>query len=281
MNNILKIQERCVGCRSCEQSCPKHCISFVEDKEGFLYPEVDDKKCIECKICLKVCPCENAKLHRSTPKKVWAWKSTKSADVMRSASGGAADSAAKTVLEMNGVVYGAAYDEKFVVSHIEVTDDEDRKKIQSSKYVQSDLKDCYTKIKKRLTQNRKVLFTGCPCQVAGLYAFLGGDKNNLYTIDLICHGVPSPKFLKRYLEYQSEKNGGQVNYLNFRSKDKKGWSTRIKIKTKKKTMEMPLVLDRYGKHFMEGDCYRESCYQCEFANINRVGDITVGDFGEL
>lgn len=278
MNNILKIQERCVGCRSCEQSCPKHCISFVEDKEGFLYPEVDDKKCIECKICLKVCPCENAKLHRSTPKKVWAWKSTKSADVMRSASGGAADSAAKTVLEMNGVVYGAAYDEKFVVSHIEVTDDEDRKKIQSSKYVQSDLKDCYTKIKKWLTQNRKVLFTGCPCQVAGLYAFLGGDKNNLYTIDLICHGVPSPKFLKRYLEYQSEKNGGQVNYLNFRSKDKKGWSTRIKIKTKKKTMEMPLVLDRYGKHFMEGDCYRESCYQCEFANINRVGDITVGDF---
>lgn len=281
MNNILKIQERCVGCRSCEQSCPKHCISFVEDKEGFLYPEVDDKKCIECKICLKVCPCENAKLHRSTPKKVWAWKSTKSADVMRSASGGAADSAAKTVLEMNGVVYGAAYDEKFVVSHIEVTDDEDRKKIQSSKYVQSDLKDCYTKIKKWLTQNRKVLFTGCPCQVAGLYAFLGGDKNNLYTIDLICHGVPSPKFLKRYLEYQSEKNGGQVNYLNFRSKDKKGWSTRIKIKTKKKTMEMPLVLDRYGKHFMEGDCYRESCYQCEFANINRVGDITVGDFWEI
>lgn len=197
---------------------------------------------------------------------------------MRSASGGAADSAAKTILQTGGVVYGAAYDENLVVSHIEITTDSDREKIQSSKYVQSDLKDNYSKARRQLSEGQTVLFTGTPCQIAGLYAFLGGDQENLYTVDLICHGVPSPKFFKKYLEYQSKQIEGKVIYFNFRSKDKRGWGTQYLLKTEKKTETKPLSLDRYGKHFMEGDCYRESCYQCAYANMNRVGDLTVGDF---
>lgn len=278
MENISRIQERCVGCRSCEQSCPKHCISIVENEEGFWYPVVDKQSCVGCKMCLKACPVENTKLHRSIPQYVWAWRNKNEADIMRSASGGAADSAAKAVLQIGGVVYGAAYDERLVVSHIEVTDTAGREKLQSSKYVQSDLKNCYSQAKKRLSEGRIVLFTGTPCQIAGLYAFLGGDRANLYTVDLICHGVPSPKFFKKYLEYQNKQMAERIIYFNFRSKDKRGWGTQYLLKTKTKTKTKTLSLDRYGKHFMDGDCYRESCYQCAYANIERVGDLTVGDF---
>lgn len=278
MENISRIKEKCVGCKSCEQSCPKHCISMVDNKEGFWYPVVDEKNCVECGKCLKTCPVENAEQHRNMPQTVWAWRNKNDADIMKSASGGAADSAAKTVLQMGGVVYGAAYDEQLVVSHIEVERDEDREKLQSSKYVQSNPKDSYSKVKKRLAEGKTVLYTGTPCQIAGLYAFLGGDKPNLYTVDLICHGVPSPKFFKKYIEYQNKKTDGRVIYFNFRSKDKRGWGTQYLLKTKTKTKTKTLSLDRYGKHFMDGDCYRESCYQCAYANTSRVGDITVGDF---
>lgn len=278
MENISKIKEKCVGCKSCEQSCPKQCISMIENKEGFWYPFVDEKNCVECELCLKRCPVENTDIHRNEPKKVWAWRNKNDEDIMRSASGGASDSAVKTVLQFGGVAYGAAYDEKFVVSHIAVTTDVQRQKIQSSKYVQSDLKDCYSKVKEDLLKGKRVLFTGTPCQIAGLYAFLGGDKENLHTIDLICHGVPSPKFFKKYLEYQKSKIDESIVYFNFRSKDKRGWGTQYLLKTKTKTKTKTLSLDRYGKHFMDGDCYRESCYQCPYANTKRVGDLTVGDF---
>ena len=280
MENISRIKEKCVGCKSCEQSCPKHCISMVENKEGFWYPSVDEKSCIECKVCLKKCPVENTEFHRNEPHKVWAWRNKNDVDIMRSASGGAADSAAKTVLQMGGAVYGAAYDEQLAVSHIEVTDEAEREKLQSSKYVQSDPKDSYTKVKQRLSDGKTVLFTGTPCQIAGLYAFLGGNPENLYTVDLICHGVPSPKFFKKYLEYHNKQTAGSVIYFNFRSKDKRGWGTQylLKAKTKTKTKTKTFSLDRYGKHFMDGDCYRESCYQCAYANTSRVGDLTVGDF---
>lgn len=276
MENISRIKEKCVGCKSCEQSCPKHCISMEENKEGFWYPVVDEKNCVECGKCLKTCPVENAEQHRNTPQTVWAWRNKNDVDLMKSASGGAADSAAKAVLQMGGVVYGAAYDEQLVVSHIEIESNVRREKVQSSKYVQSDPNNSYSKVKQRLAEGKKVLYTGTPCQIAGLYAFFGGDKPNLYTVDLICHGVPSPKFFKKYIEYQNRQTDGRVIYFNFRSKDKRGWGTQYLLKTKTKTKT--LSLDRYGKHFMDGDCYRESCYQCAYANTSRVGDITVGDF---
>lgn len=278
MENISRIKEKCVGCKGCQQSCPKHCISMEIDKEGFWYPHVDEKKCINCGKCLKTCPIENKDMHREIPQTVWAWRNKNYEDIMKSASGGAADSAAKTILRMGGVVYGAAYDEKMSVNHIEVVIEKERNKLQSSKYVQSDQKDSYTRVKQRLAEGKAVLYTGTPCQIAGLYAFLGGDKLNLYTVDLICHGVPSPKFFERYLEYQNRRMGDRVISYNFRSKDKRGWGTQYLLKTKTKTKTKMLSLDRYGKHFLEGDCYRECCYKCDYANIKRVGDLTVGDF---
>ncbi len=281
MENISRIKEKCVGCKSCEQICPKHCISMVESNEGFWYPSVDEKSCIECKLCLKKCPVENTEFHRNNPQKVWAWRNKNDTDIMRSASGGAADSAAKTILQMGGVVYGAAYDEQLVVSHIEVTDEAEREKLQSSKYVQSDLKDSYAKAKQRLFEGKTVLFTGTPCQIAGLYAFLGGDQDRLYTVDLVCHGVPSPRFYEAYLCYQGQKKKEGIEYINFRSKEKWGWGTYYMLKSRTKKETGPLSLDKYGQHFLKGDCYRECCYLCPYANTNRVGDLTVGDFWSI
>lgn len=277
MENISIVKEKCVGCRSCEQICPKKCIDIKPNYEGFLYPSIKDDECIHCGLCIKACPTKNEFQHRNEPISVWGFKN-KSEDIMQSASGGAADVATKTILNKDGVVYGAAYNEDLKVEHIEVNKLAEKYRLQSSKYVQSDINDCYTKAKIQLIKGKKVLFTGTPCQIAGLYSFLGKDYPNLITIDLICHGVPSPKLFEKYLEYQSDKLKEKIVSYNFRSKDKRGWGTQYLLKTKTKTKTKTLALDKYGKHFLDGDCYRECCYQCPYANTNRVGDITVGDF---
>lgn len=278
MKNISTIGNRCVGCRSCEQVCPISCISINENHEGFLYPSVDEDACILCGRCINSCPIENREIHRNQPSEVWAVTNTNAENIMNSASGGASDIFVRTTLRNNGVAFGAVYDEKFHVHHIEVTTVDDAYKFQSSKYVQSDTENVYTQIKDRLKEGRKVLFTGTPCQVAGLYSFLGGDDENLYTIDLICHGVPSPKLFKKYVEYMEKILGEKLIYYNFRSKEKRGWGTHYLLKTKTKTKTNALSLDRYGKHFLASDCLRECCYECAYASIDRVGDITVGDF---
>lgn len=278
MKNIAQIQLKCVGCRSCEQSCPKECITMIENNEGFLYPKIDEKMCIECQKCINVCPVKRKELHRNESKSIFAWKNKNEKDIMCSASGGIADSITKTILKESGVVFGAAYDKNLEVRHIEITEDKERHRLQSSKYVQSDVNNSFTKVKARLVEGKKVLFTGTPCQISALYSYLGGDKEGLYTIDLICHGVPSPKLFKKYIDYQEKKLGEKIIEYNFRSKDKRGWGTQYILKTKTKTKTKTLILDKYGKHFMLGDCYRECCYECEYANVRRVGDITVGDF---
>lgn len=280
MNNVSKIGLDCVGCRSCEQSCVKSCIEMKENKEGFIYPLVDDLTCISCGICLKRCPVYSGTDKYSQPLEVFALKSKDKSSIYQSASGGAADLAAKVILERHGVVYGAAYTNDLKVQHICITSNEERVKLQSSKYVQSDLNDCFTKVKKQLISGKLVLFTGVPCQVEGLYSFLGKEYENLYTLDLICHGVPSQKFLDKYLAYQEKCIRSKILYINFRSKDKRGWGTQYLLKTRTETRAKTrtMSLDKYGKHFMEGDCYRESCYRCRYANTKRVGDLTVGDF---
>lgn len=278
MKNISNVKNNCVGCRSCEQLCPQKCITLEPNHEGFLYPRIAEKKCIGCGVCLRACPTKNGAEHRHQPQSVWAFKNNNEQQIMESASGGAADVASEIILGRNGVVYGAAYDENLVVRHIEVTDKASKRELQSSKYVQSDLNQCYSKAKKALQNGKLVLFTGTPCQIAGLYAYLGGDQPGLYTLDLICHGVPSPKLFAKYLQYQEQKMNGKILQMNFRSKANRGWGTQYLLRTATKTKTNILALDRYGKHFMAGDCYRECCYQCAYANMDRVGDITVGDF---
>ena len=133
MGNISNIDNKCVGCRSCEQKCPKHCITMQPTKEGFFYPVIDDEKCIRCGVCEKACPVNNTKLHRNNPQEVWAFRNKAEKQIMQSASGGAADVACGVVLRQGGIVFGAAYDDDLVVKHIAVSDEKGRKKLQSSK----------------------------------------------------------------------------------------------------------------------------------------------------
>lgn len=280
MKNISGIGNKCYGCGSCEQKCPVNCITVEENHEGFIYPIVNSEKCIECKICINSCPVINVdKIKNKNTIKQYAVINNDRKRLLNSASGGMSDVVAYYIIDNGGVVYGAAYDAKLKVKHIRVDNKKDLYRIQSSKYVQSDTRNIYNFVKKDLRDDKVVLFTGTPCQIAGLYAFLG-DKNNdnLYTLDIICHGVPSPKFFEKYINYIEHKLNEKVIFYNFRDKSKKGWGTQYLLKTKTKTKTKTLALDKYGSHFMKGDCYRESCYKCQFANIKRPGDITTGDF---
>ena len=153
-------------------------------------------------------------------------------------------------MDKNGVVYGAAYDHDLKVSHIEVTETSEAKRLQSSKYVQSDIGNTYKQAKLKLQEGHIVLFTGTPCQIAGLYSFLDKTYENLFTIDLVCHAVPSPLLFEKYLEWYGNKIGEKVESYNFRSKQKRGWGTQYLVKTKTKIKTNILSLDRYGKHFM-------------------------------
>ena len=278
MKNISDVKNNCVGCRSCEQVCPKNAIVIKEQEDGFLYPYVDQEKCIDCSLCVKHCPTQLSKNSSIVPLKVFAFRNKNDVQIMQSASGGVGALAAQEIIKEGGIAYGVSYNKSFDVKHIRVDCLSDLPQIQSSKYVQSDTGNTYSQVQKDLLAGKTVLYTGTPCQIDGLHSFLKKDYKNLYTIDLICHGVPSPKFFKKYLEFQNKQTDGKIIYYNFRSKDKRGWGTQYLLKTKTKTKTKTLSLDRYGKHFMSGDCYRECCYQCAYANIHRVGDLTIGDF---
>ncbi|WP_077611307.1 Coenzyme F420 hydrogenase/dehydrogenase, beta subunit C-terminal domain [Clostridium sp. Marseille-P2415] len=279
MDNIKVVGKACVGCRSCEQSCPVKCIRLRPNQEGFLYPDVDEQVCLSCGVCLKKCPAFDFKPQGRKPVRVLGFKSNDRERILQSASGGASDLFARFIIQAGGSVYGCAYTENLEARHIKVDKIEDLYRLQSSKYVQSDLKYCYDSAKSELDKGKLVLFTGTPCQIGGLYKYLGNlSYDNLFTVDIICHGVPSPELLRKYFAYQEKKLGEELKYFNFRSKEKRGWGTQYLLKTKTKTKTNLLSLDKYGKHFMDGDCYRECCYECSYANTDRVGDITIGDF---
>ena len=215
MKNISDVKNSCIGCRSCEQVCPQKAIVMKENKEGFLYPYVEEGKCVNSSLCVKHCPTQSEKSNTEIPRAVYAFRDKDDTQIMESASGGVGVLVAQKVIEKGGVAYGAAYDEQFNVKHIRIDDLKDLPKIQSSKYVQSDTNDTYSKVLSDLRAEKTVLFSGTPCQIDGLKSFLRQEYENLYTVDLICHGVPSPKFFKKYLEYQNQQEKGKVIYFNF------------------------------------------------------------------
>jgi len=183
------------------------------------------------------------------------------------------------VLETPGnAVFGCAFDENFVARHICVTDVKGITPLQSSKYVQSDVGDTYVQAKDLLDKGKIVFYTGCPCQIAGLYAFLGRDYDNLLTADLICHGVPSPLLFKRYLDWLKKKYGGEIAYYDFRCKERNEWGCNIKLKIKNKVMHKKPSVDPYFSSFLDNRTHRDCCYICQYADSRRGADITLGDF---
>ena len=280
-NNInnLNIKLECAGCRMCEQICPKNAIKMEDDEEGFLRPVVDEDLCINCGLCIKRCPQRN-EVEKSRENQTAYAAKIKNIDTLKnSSSGGVFSVLANEYIKNNGKVYGAAYDENFNVMHIGVDTLEGLKKIRGSKYVQSNTLDTYSNVKKDLQEGKQVLYSGTACQIAGLNKFLDKNYENLLTVDIVCHGVPSQKLFKKYKEYIENKYNGRIEEISFRNKEKRGWGLNLKIKLDNgKIIRKFAYIDPYYKAFVNGDIYRECCYNCKYANSNRVGDITLADY---
>lgn len=267
----------CTGCGACKQVCPTKAISMKPvNEEGFLESVTDFDKCIDCNQCRMTCP-QNIKAKLNVPQLNLAVRDKDDEELEVSASGGAFAAAARVILSQGGVVVGAAYNDDLTVSHRIVDNLKDLPQLQSSKYVQSDTAGTFKEVKKLLREGKTVLYSGTPCQIAGLKGFLRKDYDNLYTMDVICHGVASPKLFAKYLEWLGGKMGGKIIYYDFRDKST-GWGLDYMTKTKTKTKTKPCSLDPYYHHFLAGDTYRECCYHCLYSQKERVSDITIGDY---
>lgn len=277
LKNIAVLGKDCCGCNACEQICPKKCITFEYDKEGFLYPAINEKDCINCGACVKHCPILSDVDTAENPD-VYAVKYKDRETTHKSTSGGIFIALARHIIDKDGVVFGCAYDENLVARHICVDKKSELCSLQSSKYVQSDLSGVYTQVSNALKSDKYVLFSGTGCQVAGLKAFLGKEYEKLLTTDIICHGVPSPKLFANYIDHLGKKMGGKLCEYNFRSKEKRGWDLYFKASNSKKSKSDYGFFDPYYNAFLTCKTYRESCYKCKFANSQRVGDITLGDY---
>lgn len=275
VNNISK--EICTGCCVCENVCPQNAIHMEKDNEGFIFPTVDYQKCTDCGLCVKRCPLtEPQYTNDKNPecRAIWAKDEIR----LTSASGGIFSAYAEIILEQGGVICGAAYNEDFSVSHLCADNIEGLNKIKSSKYIQSNVGLVYREVKDYLKKGRKVLFSGCPCQVAGLYSYLGKNKiSNLYTMDVICHGIPSAKVLRKYI---IEKVGNKkIKQIEFRNKDYFGWSSSIVVTAEDGTIyKNAHRQDSFYKAFLNSLSVRKSCANCKFSCLPRQGDITIGDF---
>lgn len=273
----IKDKSKCCGCFACMNICPKNAIIMQEDENGFKYPKIDKDKCVNCNLCEKVCPIIKNKKN-DFKQKVYAVINKNEKERLYSSSGGIFILLAKEIIKRNGIVFGAAFDKEFKVNHIGVEKEEDLIKLQGSKYLQSNINDTYKKAKMLLEKDRYVLFTGTSCQIEGLKSYLRKDFEKLYTQDIICHGVPSPKVWKKYLEYQKNQHKENIRDISLRNKDK-GWTLyQTKILFDTKTYSKTLNKDLYMKAFLKNICLRDSCYNCSFKNKYRNSDITIADY---
>lgn len=279
----LADKNQCTGCTACANICPKSCIEMKEDDEGFSYPVIDNSRCISCLACERVCPILNNHTHKDEETKAYAALSKNDETRLESSSGGIFSELAKLILQANGIVYGAKYDNDFKVIHTGIEDIESLKELRGAKYSQSDLSTIFQTVKKQLNNGRQVLFSGTPCQIGGLKAFLKKDYDNLYCIDFVCHGVPSPLVWKKYIEYRSQVDAdNQVpEYINLRNKES-GWSHysyQVEFAYSKSNHYLcQNDKDLYMSLFVNNYILRRSCSNCYYKDYSRESDITLGDF---
>ena len=278
-NNILCIGKDCTGCGTCAHSCRRGCISMVANAEGFLYPSVSEN-CNGCGLCLKKCPQKEVRQESANKQDAYIGLTKSKKIYKKAASGGIFGTLAKAFLEKeNTYVCGAAYYEG-EVQHVIISKIEEVSLLQNSKYVQSNLNDVFPRIKTLIKQGAHVLFCGTPCQVSGLYSYLSNRPENLFTLDLICHGVPSPLFLKKDIAKYAAND--DVKSVVFRWKQPHLAKTKgiffFYLTTKQGRRKLvSSSFDPYFACFMRNESFRESCYSCHYANLNRCGDITIGD----
>ncbi|MDD2371388.1 MAG: Coenzyme F420 hydrogenase/dehydrogenase, beta subunit C-terminal domain [Firmicutes bacterium] len=281
MISVYNEKNKCCGCEACRDVCPTTAIKMVPDKYGFIYPVIDQNVCIDCGLCKKVCAFQFVEISNNEPLTVYAGINKNRNSIINSSSGGLFSALASITIKNNGIVYGCAWSEDMQAEHICTDKLEDLHKIQGSKYVQSNMTNIYKNVKKQLINGRKVLFTGVPCQIAALNKFLDKEYVNLITADVICHGVPNQIYFKDYIRNLESTLNGKIINMNFRDKSN-GWSLLAKISYKKGdkllNKKIPNSESYYYKQFLNGDIYRDSCYECKYAGGTRQGDFTMGDF---
>lgn len=280
---MIKIDNKtkCCGCYACLNACPKNCITMELDNEGFRYPVVNEEACINCGLCEKTCPlqggADSVRKDRKGIKSVACYNKEKDS-LVKSSSGGVSHLLAEYVIQNGGVVFGAVGDMMTKVQHICAENEEGLKALQGSKYLQSHVDLSFREAKKQLETGKTVLFTGTPCQIAGLYGYLGKDYDNLITADLVCHGVPSEKVFEKFITEHQDKKGKKV--VSFFRDKSDGWKpvlfsyvyedgTKITESGRK---------DKFNMGFTTNLFQRPSCYTCPFAPMERIGDITLGDW---
>lgn len=301
-------KNNCCGCSACEQRCPKHCIKMQEDEEGFLYPEIDPAECIDCRICEKVCPFE-IDLDSQKPLITYAAINPDTNERINSSSGGIFSLLARKVLQKGGVVFGASFDRQWKVCHKAVERESDLYLFRGSKYVQSRIDGAYQEAKEFLNRGRIVLFSGTACQIAGLRLFLMKDYENLLTVDVVCHGVPSPRVWDDYVRYLRRAKGTindnntiftsqigepEIDGISFRDKQE-GWKkyafvVRYSAGQKEPTnndnstvetifeVREPMSKNVYMQGFLNNLFLRPSCHMCKVKGGRCGSDITLGDF---
>lgn len=277
--NAIDNKYNCSGCSACVHSCPKKCITMITDDEGFKYPLVNENDCIGCGICLKKCPWQKGDISKTVNKRletplVFAIKNNSQVR-LHSTSGGAFTAISDYVLSNNGFVCGATFNsENAEVEHALANTIEGRNKMRGSKYVQSNMTDSFVKIKELLENDSYVLFSGTPCQTAGLASFLGKDYPKLIVIDILCHSTPSPRIFKDIINKEDD----TVKDIIFRDKSC-GWRNSYKFTLIKDNGN--ITNSTYLNMFFKGLINRPSCYNCKFTNTIRPSDITIGDYWNI
>ena len=274
MEKVLDDMKKCYGCTACLNICPADAIYMKVNEDGFTEPVIRSDKCIDCNACKKVCPVNKRVYGNNTSPKVFCMASDKET-LYNSSSGGAFSLLAECFLSEGGYVAGAAFTDDFEVEHRIISDITELDDIRRSKYLQSDQGDTYSKVKHILESGGRVLYSGCPCQIAGLNNFLGKTYEGLVNIDVLCHGVPSKKYYREYVEEIC--GSDNVSSVEMRRRD--GWGSHFKI-TKKNGDEICHVSNRdvFLKGFHNDLYNRDSCHGCAFSRLPRQGDITLGDF---
>ena len=270
------LPEKCTGCMACYSICNFDAIKIVQNEKGFYVPQIDKTKCKNCGKCKDTCP-ENNKIDKEKCKAIYASWSKSNITRKSSTSGGIFSEISKVILKQNGLVVGAMYNEHFEVEHNFIEKIEELNKIQGSKYVQSRIGDVYVRIKCELEKGKKVLFSGVGCQIAGLKKYLKKEYENLITVDVLCHGAPSPRIFKEYID--RKKNNGEISNIRFRYK-KPSWtvfSMRIDYKDGK-IYQKNTFDDEYIRLFLDDYITNDVCSNCKYTGEERVADITLADF---
>lgn len=274
-------KRKCCGCEACANICPKKCIEMLEDEEGFRYPVVNKKECINCGLCKKVCPIINMATKNDILDSLEFYAAyNKSDEILKnSSSGGLFWIFVDYILKNKGIIYGVVQESTYNVKFIRATTKEECFPIRGSKYLQAHVDDIYNQVKEDLENGKYVLFSGTPCQVAALYKTLKKEYEKLYTIDVVCHGVPSNKVFTKYVDWMQKKYKQKVTNIKWRDKIK-GWGpNRVTVYFENGTKSTTISRENpFQRGFLDNLYLRPSCYECKYAKLPRIADISLADF---